>query len=177
MTNDEEMKSKVFRVIRNARIEKYANEEKDITSEGLTLLGYFNGQNTLKIESLKNLKLKIESLQKEQIDNKTEFSNKDLMVALYSSAIVNFGGKFTDEMTAVYDELKAKCDGNPDEIDEEIYLRAINELNNFSDIITPEMANISGIVGDRKNLIKFMRVENANMESQMIEVKPKKIKM
>ena len=177
MTNDEELKSKVFGVIRNARIEKYENEEKEIMDEGLTFLGYLNGKNTLKIESLKNLRLKIESLQKEQIDNKKEFTNKDLMVALYSSAIVNFGGNFTAEMKELYDKLKAGCEGDPNEIDEEIYLRAINELNDFSDVITPDSANITGVVGDRKNVIKFMKVENANLENQMVEVKPKKFKI
>ncbi|MCR5185757.1 MAG: hypothetical protein K6D97_01395 [Clostridia bacterium] len=174
MTNDEEMKSKVFNVIRNARIDKYVNEEEEITSEGLTLWGYLNGKNTLKIESLKNLRLKIEGLQKEREDAYKDYNDMDLMVALYSSAIVNFGGKFTPEMQDLYNKLKNNCDGDPDEIDEQVYLRCINELNDFSGVLTPENANITGIIGDRKNVIKFMKAENASMESQMIEVKPRK---
>ena len=174
MTNDEEMKSKVFNVIRNARIDKYVNEEEEITSEGLTLWGYLNGKNTLKIESLKNLRLKIEGLQKEREDAYKDYNDMDLMVALYSSAIVNFGGKFTPEMQDLYNKLKNNCDGDPDEIDEQVYLRCINELNDFSGVLIPENANITGIIGDRKNVIKFMKAENASMESQMIEVKPRK---
>ena len=174
MTNDEEMKSKVFNVIRNARIDKYVNEEEEITSEGLTLWGYLNGKNTLKIESLKNLRLKIEGLQKEREDAYKDYNDMDLMVALYSSAIVNFGGKFTPEMQDLYNKLKNNCDGDPDEIDEQVYLRCINELNDFSGVLTPENANITGIIGNRKNVIKFMKAENASMESQMIEVKPRK---
>jgi len=174
MTNDEEMKSKVFNVIRNARIDKYVDEEEEIANEGLTFWGYLNGKNTLKIESLKNLRLKIEGLQKEREDAFKDYSNMDLMVALYSSAIVNFGGKFTPKMQELYNNLKLGCEVNPEEIDEQVYLRCINELNDFSDVLTPQKANITGIIGDRKNVIKFMRAENASMESQMVEVKPRK---
>ena len=107
MTNDEEMKSKVFNVIRNARIDKYVDEEEEIANEGLSFWGYLNGKNTLKIESLKNLRLKIEGLQKEREDAFKDYSNMDLMVALYSSAIVNFGGKFTPKMQELYNNLIA----------------------------------------------------------------------
>ena len=77
-------------------------------------------------------------------------------------------------MQELYNNLKLGCEGNPEEIDEQVYLRCINELNDFSDVLTPQNANITGIIGDRKNVIKFMRAENASMESQMVEVKPRK---
>ena len=135
----------------------------------------FNGKNSLKVESLKNLKLKIESLQKESWGEKRDYTNRDLMVELYSSAIVNFGGNFTPEMMDLYNELKQGCEGNIENIDEEIYLESISKLNNLSGMLTPDSANIAGIVGDRKNVIKFMRMENANIENKLIEVKPSKI--
>ncbi len=174
-TNEIDIKSKVFNVIRDARIKKYTDEEEELTQEGLTFLGMFNGKNSLKVESLKNLKLKIESLQKESWGEKRDYTNRDLMVELYSSAIVNFGGNFTPEMMDLYNELKQGCEGNIENIDEEIYLESISKLNNLSGMLTPDSANIAGIVGDRKNVIKFMRMENANIENKLIEVKPSKI--
>ncbi len=173
-TNDGDIRSKVFNVIKDARIQKYTNEEEDLAEQRLTFIGMFNGENTLKKESLKNLKLKIENLEKDELAEKKDYTNRDLMVELYSSAIVNFGGRFTDEMKALYEELKQGIDGDKENIDEEIYLDSIAKLNDISNVLTPDKSNISGIVGDRKNVVKFMKIENANIENKLIEVKPPK---
>ena len=175
-TNDYDIKQKVFNTIKNERIKKYTNEQKEITEEGLSFIGNFNGKNVLKIESLKNLKLKIEALQKEKPGKIMSYDDRELLVELYSSAIVNFGGKFTPEMKELYDSIKSRCECNPDTIDEEIYLESINRLNNQENLITPDAVGMTGAIGDRKNVIKFMRIENANIENQMIRVKNQKNK-
>ena len=63
-TNDKDYKLIVFDTIKNDRIQKYMDEVQELTKNGLSFFGYFNGENTLTIESLNNLNLKIKKLQK-----------------------------------------------------------------------------------------------------------------
>jgi len=63
-TNDKDYKLIVFDTIKNDRIQKYMDEVQELTEKGLSFFGYFNGENTLTIETLNNLNLKIKKLQK-----------------------------------------------------------------------------------------------------------------
>ncbi len=164
-----EKKSLYFNVqnsIKNAKMEKYFRERDEISKEGLTFFGYFNKKNDLQIERLKNLKLKIELLQTVKIEEKDKYDTKELMSDLYACAIADLAGIFTPEMSSLYNEIKLKCDGD---VEEEVYkmaLAKISDSKNYLPIIHQEKN--FGIFGDTKAQIEFLKLENRNIENQIV---------
>lgn len=160
----------VQNAIKNAKIQKYFKQCEEISKGGLTFWGYFNKKNDLKIEKLRNLKLKIELLQTAKIEEKNKHNSKDLMSDLYACAIADLAGNFTPEMKKLYDEIKVQCkECSKDNFEEDIYKCALNKIENskkYLPIIHQERH--FKIFGDTKSQIKFLKLENNNIENQII---------
>lgn len=160
----------VQNAIKNAKVQKYFKERDEISKEGLTFWGYFNKKNDLQIERLKNLKLKIELLQTAKIEEKDIYDEKDLMADLYACALGDLAGKFTPEMSKLYDEIKLNIkDISNDELEEVVYINAVKKLTNsksYLPIIHQEKK--FQIFGDTKTQIEFFKLENQNIENQII---------
>lgn len=170
--SNESKKNLYFNVqtsIKNARIQKYFRERDEISKEGLTFLGYFNKKNDLQIEKLKNLKLKIQLLQTAKIESKDKCDKKDMMSDLYACAISDLAGKFTPEMSNLYNEIKTDCTENPEELEECIYKMALQKIansKNYLPIVHKEKH--FDIFGDTKAQIEFLKLENKNIENQIV---------
>ena len=158
---------KVQNVIKYAKIDKYVEDQKKIKEEGLSFWGGITGRNTLQIERLRNVKLKIELLEAQKIEPKEEINLNELMSDIQACAISELGGKFNEDMAKVYKEVKSK---NPEEItDEKAYELAYQKITagqTYLPVIHQEKNN--GIFGDIKVQIDFLKLENKNLENQIV---------
>ncbi len=156
----------VQNVIKNAKIQKYFRERDEISKEGLTFLGYFNKKNDLQIERLRNLKLKIELLQTAKIEEKDKCDSKELMSDLYACAIADLAGNFTTEMSNLYNEIKLGCNSD---VEEEIYKMALTKISNSKNYLPIiHKAKHFEIFGDTKAQIEYLKLENQNIENQIV---------
>ena len=162
---------KVQNIIKDAKIKKYVKESSEISSEGISFWGAFTGKNSLQLERMRNVKLKIELLQSQKIAIKEEYEEKDMMADLYACAISEFGGKFTNEMQNVYNQVKESCKENEtvtvtDENVQDLALKKVAKGQSYLPIIHQEKTK--GIFGDIKTQIEFYKIENKRLENQII---------
>lgn len=160
---------KVQNIIKDAKIKKYVKESSEISSEGISFWGAFTGKNSLQLERMRNVKLKIELLQSQKIAIKEEYEEKDMMADLYACAISEFGGKFTNEMQNVYNQVKESCKENETVTDENVQdlaLKKVAKGQSYLPIIHQEKTK--GIFGDIKTQIEFYKIENKRLENQII---------
>lgn len=160
---------KVQNVIKDAKIKKYVKESNSIAENKITFWGSFTGKNALQLERAKNVKLRIELLQTEKIEQKDKYEPKDMMADLYACAISNLGGNFTPEMQNIYDKIKKDCNKDEKVTDEQIYLLACEKVDkgqSFLPIVHEEKSK--GIFGDIKNQVNFYKIENKKLENQII---------
>lgn len=162
-----ELYFKVQNVIKYAKIDKYKKDQEQIKEEGLSFWGGITGRNALQFERLRNVKLKIELLESQKIEHKDEINLNDLMSDIQACAILELGGKFNEDMTKVYKEVKAK---SSEEIaDEKIYELAYEKVTKgqtYLPVIHQEKSK--GIFGDIKVQIDFLKLENRNLENQIV---------
>ncbi len=155
-------------IIKNAKIEKYMKDRDIIASEGLTFWGVLTGRNSLQIQRIENIKLRIELLQTQKIEEKDEYEATDMLANLYSCAISELNGKFTNEMKSIYNKIKDKyCDANVS--DEDIYklvCEKIDKSQKYLPMIHKEKSK--GIFGDIKVQINFLKLENQKLQNQIV---------
>jgi hypothetical protein len=159
---------KTQNIIKNAKIQKYAKEGCELANEGITFFGGITGKNALKLERLKNIKLRIELLQSQKIEEKDVYEAQDMMADIYASAISELGGKFTKEMQNMYDKIKCEYAEN-DVTDEKVYELACKKIvgeKSYLPIIHQEKTK--GIFGDTKAQTDFYKLENKKLENQII---------
>lgn len=158
---------KVQNIIKYAKIDKYIKDQEEIKAEGLTFFGAITGRNSLQFERLRNVKLKIELLESQKVQLRSDVSPKDLMSDIHACAISELGGKYNEDMTKVYKEVKLQDAENT--TDEAIYELAYTKLSNgqsYLPIIHQEKSK--GIFGDIKVQIEFLKLENKKLENQII---------
>lgn len=155
-------------IIKNAKIEKYMQDRDVIASEGLTFFGVLTGKNSLQIQRIENIKLKIELLQSQKIEEKKEYQMEDILADLYSCAISELNGKFTNEMKSMYNKIKEDyCDEAIS--DEEIYklvCEKVDKNQSYLPVIHKEKSK--GIFGDIKVQIDFLKLENQKLQNQIV---------
>ncbi len=160
----------VQNAIKNAKVQKYFREREEISKEGLSFFGYFNKKNDLQIEKLKNLKLKIQLLQTAKIEEKENYNSKELLSDLYACAIADLAGDFTPEMSKLYNEIKLEYkESSKENLEEDIYKLALNKIansKNYLPVIHQEKR--FEIFGDTKAQIEFLKLENRNIENQIV---------
>lgn len=158
---------KVQKVIKYAKIDKYVKDQEQIKAEGLSFWGGITGRNTLQFERLRNVKLKIELLEAQKIEPKDEINLNELMSDIQACAISELGGKFNEDMTKVYKEVKAKnTEEITDEMAYELAYKKITQGQTYLPVIHKEKNK--GIFGDIKVQIDFLKLENKNLENQII---------
>ena len=159
---------KVQNVIKDAKIKKYVKESTAISSEGISFFGSFTGKNTLQLEKMRNVKLKIELLQSKKIEAKEDYEEKDMMADLYVCAVSEFGGNFTKEMKKMYDTVKRSCyeEKITDEQVQGLARKKITCEQSCLPIIHQEKTK--GFFGETKNQIEFYKIENQKLENQII---------
>ena len=166
-TGNRNLYIKVQNIIKDAKIKKYVKESTDISSEGISFWGSFTGKNSLQLERMRNVKLRIELLQSQKIEVKEEYKETDMMADLYACAISEFGGKFTNEMQNVYNQVKESCqDDVTDENVQDLALKKVANGQSYLQIIHQEKPK--GIFGDIKTQIEFYKIENKRLENQII---------
>lgn len=171
-TNENTMKNlyfKVHDVIKDAKMQKYAVDSCNIHAEGITFLGHFTGRNTLQLERIKNVKLKIELLQSKKVKPQSEYDTKDMLADIYACAISDLGGNFTHAMRTTYDEIKSKY-GHEDISDEKMYELAANKVTqgqSYLPVIHKERS-LGAIFGDTRTQIEYFRLENRKLENEII---------
>ncbi|MBR3614061.1 MAG: hypothetical protein IKL55_02655 [Clostridia bacterium] len=159
---------RVQNIIKDAKIKKYVKESDAIAQEGVSFFGNFTGKNSLQLERMKNVKLKIELLQSEKIKFKDTYEKIDMMADLYACAISELGGNFTNEMQRMYDTIKEKC-AEETIIEGDIHNLArkkIEKGQSYLPVIHQEKPK--GIFGDIKMQIEFYKIENKKLENQII---------
>ncbi len=164
---NENLYFKLQDVIKNVKIQRYAKEGEEIAQKGISFLGAFTGKNTLQLEKIKNIKLRIELLQSKKPEKKEKYDLVDMMADLYMCAISELGGNFTDEMKNMYDAIKKEV--TDDVTEENIYKIACKKMENsqsYLPIIHKE--NLKGIFGNTKVQIKFYKLENEKLENEII---------
>ena len=163
-----ELYIKVQNVIRDAKIKKYIKESEYISSEGISFFGGLTGKNTLQLEKIRNVKLRIELLQSKIIPEKDSYEKIDMMADLYACAISELSGNFTKEMQNIYNLIKENCEEKNVE-DEKIYNLACEKIicgQSFLPIIHQEKTK--GVFYEIRNQISFYKIENARLENQII---------
>ena len=174
LKNDENRRRlfwRVQKVIKNTKVKKYMDERAVISSEGMSFWGGITGKNSLQIERMKNIKLKMELLEAEKISYKEHSEFKEMLSDLYSCAILELAGNFTDEMQNLYKEIKLDYfnENNEEVSDEEIYIMACNKITkgqSYLPVINKEKNR--GIFGDIKIQIQFFKLENQKLEDQIV---------
>ncbi len=155
-------------IIKNAKIEKYMQDREVIANEGLSFFGVLTGRNSLQIQRIENIKLKIELLQSQKIEDKNEYEITDILADLYSCAISELNGKFTNEMKSMYNKIKENyCDETVS--DDEIYklvCEKVDKNQSYLPIIHKEKSR--GIFGDIKVQIDFLKLENKKLQNQIV---------
>ena len=125
------------------------------------------GRNSLQIQRRENIKLKIELLQSQKIEDKNEYEITDILADLYSCAISELNGKFTNEMKSMYNKIKENyCDETVS--DDEIYklvCEKVDKNQSYLPIIHKEKSR--GIFGDIKVQIDFLKLENKKLQNQI----------
>ena len=161
---------RVQSAIKTAKLDKYISDKEKIAEEGITFLGGLTGKNSLQIEKLKNVKLKIELLQTEKLGSKSEFETEDLLADLFACAISELSGKFSPEMEQLYKKIKKKSENeNKPNSDEYIYELACKKIDNsqsYLPIIHEEKPK--GIFGDIRVQTNFLKLENKKLENEII---------
>ena len=159
---------KVQNVIKDAKIKKYVKESSAISSEGISFLGSFTGKNSLQLEKMRNIKLKIELLQSQRIEVKDVYEEKDMMADLYACAMTEFAGNFTNEMKKMYNTVKRSCyeEKVTDEQIQGLARKKISAEQSCLPIIHQEKTR--GAFGNTKNQIEFYKIENKKLENQII---------
>lgn len=160
---------KVHEVIKDAKMQKYAEDSCNIKSEGITFLGNFTGKNSLQLERIKNVKLKIELLQSQKVRPQLEYDTQDMMADIYACAISDLGGKFTHAMRTTYDEIKVTY-GHEDVTDEKMYelaAKKVTQGQSYLPVIHKEKT-LGSIFGDIKTQIEYFRLENRKLENEII---------
>lgn len=158
---------KVQNIIKDVKIKKYVKESNSISSEGISFLGSFTGKNTLQLEKMKNVKLRIELLQSKKIEAKENYEQVDMIADLYACAFSELGGNFTKDMQSVYDFIKDNCEENiNDEEIQNLARKKITEGQSYLPIIHQEKPK--GVFGDIKMQIEFYKIENQRLQNQII---------
>lgn len=159
---------RVQNVIKDAKIKKYVKESSAISSEGISFLGTFTGKNSLQLEKMKNIKLKIELLQSQKIETKETYEEKDMMADLYACAVTEFAGNFTNEMKKMYNTVKRNCyeEKITDEQVQGLARKKIIGEQSCLPIIHQEKTK--GALGKTRNQIEFYKTENKRLENQII---------
>ncbi|MBR3881868.1 MAG: hypothetical protein IKJ36_01205 [Clostridia bacterium] len=171
-TNENAMKKlyfKVYDVIKDAKMQKLAVDSCNIKAEGISFIGNFTGKNTLQLERIKNVKLKIELLQSKKVRPQSEYDTKDMMADIYACAISDLGGNFTYAMRSTYEEIKTKF-GHEDITDEKMYelaARKVTQGQSYLPVIHKEKS-LGAIFGDIKTQIEYFRLENKKLENEII---------
>lgn len=159
---------KVQRILRNARIEKYMEDRDLISKEKLTFWGAVTGRNTLQLQRIENIKLKIELLEAQRIEEKNDYDPMDMLADIYSCAISELNGRFSEQMRSMYNQIKAQyCNNNVS--DDDIYKLVCGKVEGnqvYLPIIHKE--NRKGILGNTKNQIEFFKVENKKLKSLIL---------
>ena len=167
-TSLEKLYFKVQNVIKYSKIDKYLKDQEDIKAEGLSFWGAITGKNSLQFERIRNVKLKIELLESQKIEQKADITAKGLLSDIHACAISELCGKYNEDMEKVYKEVKLKDNDNT--TDEDIYELAYQKASNgqtYLPIIHQE--NSKGIFGDIRVQIDFLKLENAKLENQKLE--------
>ena len=162
---------KVQSVIKNVKIKKYMKERDLINKEGMSFFGGITGKNNLQFEKMRNIKLKMELLQAQKERTPEKFDLTEMMADIYACAIVDLGGKFTPEMSNIYNNIKEKYywENNSEISDKELYMLAnekISKGNSYLPVIHKEFAK--GIFGNIKMQTEFLKLENKKIENQII---------
>ena len=159
---------KVQNIIKDAKIKKYIKESDYISSEGISFFGGLTGKNTLQLEKIRNVKLRIELLQSKRLPEKESYEKIDMMADLYACAISELSGNFTKEMRTLYDYIKENCE-EENVSDEKIYNLACDKITcsqSFLPIIHQEKTK--GVFYEIRNQIAFYKIENQRLENQII---------
>lgn len=163
-----ELYMKVQRILKNARIEKYMEDRDIIAKEGLTFWGALTGKNSLQIQRIENIKLRIELLQTQKIEEKSEYEPIDMLADIYSCAISELNGQFSEQMKSIYNHIKIKyCDESIS--DEDVYKLVCDKVEDnqkYLPIIHKEKTK--GIFGDIKVQINFLKAENKKLQNQIV---------
>lgn len=159
---------KVQRILKNARIEKYMEDRDIIAKEGLTFWGALTGKNSLQIQRIENIKLRIELLQAQRIEEKDEYNPIDMLADIYSCAISELNGQFSEQMRSIYNQIKIKyCDESIS--DDDIYKLVCDKVENNQKYL-PVIHNekTKGVFGDIKVQINFLKIENQKLQNQIV---------
>lgn len=167
-TEKREYYIKAKTAIKNAKINKYTEEGKVVSEQGMTFLGMLTGRNALQYEKLRNVKLRIELLQTEKFEIKGDYDVVDILAEMNSCAISEFNGKLNREMEEIYNDLRENyCDKNI--TDEDIYILSCQKTANeksYLPIIHQE--KVKGIFGEIKTQIDFFRIENKRLQDMIV---------
>ena len=82
-TNENAMKKlyfKVHDVIKDAKMQKLAVDSCNIKAEGISFIGNFTGKNTLQLERIKNVKLKIDNYESKRTIKKVRNESSLLII-------------------------------------------------------------------------------------------------
>lgn len=164
-----ELYIKAQNVIKNAKIEKYIVDRDLIASEKLTFWGVITGKNALQLQRIENVKLKIELLQTQKVVEKDNYEAIDVLSDLYACAISELNGKFTPEMTSLYNKIKEKYRDAAEISDEEVYQAVCSKVDKSHSYL-PEIHNEGerGIFGDIKVQVRYFKLENQKLKNQIV---------
>lgn len=165
---DERLYYKVQNIIKYAKIERYITDRDAIWMEGLHFFGNITGRNSLQLERMKNVKLKIELVQAQKIEPKETYDYKEMLSDIYACALSDLSGQFTPEMKAIYNKIK-KDYAKEKITDEEVYQRALEKIvgeQSFLPVIHTE--RVKGLFCETKNQIEFYKLENTKLQNEII---------
>ena len=168
---------KVQKAIKDAKVQKYLNDRDVISKEGISFLGDITGKNDLQIERLNNVNLKIQLTQLQQIEEKENYSVREMLADLYICANIELGGNFTPEMKKIYDTIKQvysdkKIGKFTDEFIAEIAReKIIQDGQTISGENLPIAKTRKSFLGKNKAQTELLRLENQRLNLQIMNLK------
>lgn len=178
---NEEIKKKLYCTVQNyitqAKLQTYANQRQEIENEKIGFFGKLIGKEKLKQAKIANIDLKVQLEKSKDIEEKDQYSVRDMLSDLYGCVISNYGGDFSKNpnISQIYNNIKEvfggynKKDGAHPFLDEDIKRMAEEKIRmqNSENLPVPKETQTIGIFGKTKTEVKSVEAQNYQLQQDI----------
>lgn len=168
---ESELKGKIYlkvqEAMQRARYAKYSADRERVSQEKVGLFGKLFGKENLRQAHLANLELKMKLAQVEQPTLPDKISIRELLADMHTCADTQLGGTFSQDMQALYDQIKKSFQDTRSGTFTEEYIKSIahDRLAKSSKSGLPAIQ--SDLPKGSRAQIDFLTAENEKLKKQI----------
>jgi len=159
---------KVQDVLQNAKIQKYTQQKSNIQEEKVNFWGKLIGKEQLKEARLRNLDLKIQLAQKDDLQEKENYSIREMLTDIYNCTNKELEGKSTPEIQKLYDAINMTY-GEEEIIEDKNRTVTTNIEESAKGGSLVVLENHRKIFGKTKAQAKIVELENQGLQQQLLK--------